>query len=230
LASRLRSGAKTKEHFMSTPDERHDRRAFLRRASRDAVAGAGRLAGLSAAVGRSLSAAATAAADELQQQVGAGAPAPDQPLPAETLIDAASNRAPVPVAPTLSPEQEAFLSGHRSAAIAVNDLGGAPSLTSSWFHWDGAVFRLPARMFGAKAANIARDPRISLLVEHADPSVWVIVTGEAAIVAGPDAVTEARGLLAKYWPGIDPAVAWAGMDTAGDLAVIVVRPTRFVWQ
>jgi hypothetical protein len=229
LASRLRSGAKTKDHFMSTPDERHDRRAFLRRASRDAVAGAGRLAGLSAAVGRSLSAAATAAAGELQQQVRAGAPAPDQPLPAETL-DAASNRAPAPVAPTLSPEQEAFLSEYRSAAIAVNDLGGAPSLTSSWFHWDGAVFRLPARMFGAKAANVARDPRVSLMIERSDPAAWVIVTGDATIVAGPDALTEARGLLAKYQPGIDPAVAWAEMDTAGDLAVIVVRPARFLWH
>jgi nitroimidazol reductase NimA-like FMN-containing flavoprotein (pyridoxamine 5'-phosphate oxidase superfamily) len=215
---------------MSTSDDPHDRRAFLRRASRDAVTGAARLAGLSAAVGRSVSAAATAAADELRQELGEGRPGPDAVVPAEIPIGPASNQAPSTAAPRLSPDQEAFLSGHRSAAIAVNDLAGAPSLTPSWFHWDGAAFRLPARMFGAKAANIARDPRVSLMMERPDPSAWVMVTGEAAIVAGPDAVKEARGLLAKYRPGIDPAVAWAEIDTAGDLAIIVVRPSRFVWQ
>jgi hypothetical protein len=227
--------------------DRDDRRAFLRRASREAAAAAGTLAGLSAAVGRSMFTAATAAAEELRHEFGDDdAPkAPphesrvveEQPHPAATNIARpGAENSPLrdteesALATPLTADQEAFLANGVSAALAVNDPGGAPSLTSSWFHWDGAVFLLPARMFGVRASNIARDPAVSLLIEDAPHGGWVSVSGYASIVAGPEARQRALPLVAKYRPAVDQDTAWGELNDGDDTAIIVVTPDRFVWQ
>ena len=118
----------------------------------------------------------------------------------------------------------------RSATVAANDVAGPPHITAGWFDWDGEVFRLPAGLFTAKANNVARDGRVSLLVGDAETGRWVAVTGLAETIAGAAAAGEALRLLAKYRPDEDPARAWTDLYPAADGAVIVVRPTRFVWR
>lgn len=208
-----------------------DRRRFLHRLSGEAVSTAGRLAGLSAAVRRSVVAAGEAAAQEI------GAPAE---LPAEAAPEAAGvappSRAaakplPPPPAPLpeLTPDQEALLASTRSATLSVNDPAGPPHVTASWFAWDGEAFRLPAGLFTAKANHVARDPFVSLLIDAPGEAGWVAVAGVAEMIGGPRAAEEARPLLARYRPGDDPAAAWADLYPAGDGAVILIRPTRFLW-
>ena len=200
---------------MPPTDDSQDRRSFLRQASRDAVAGAARLAGLTGAVRQTVSAAASAAMDELRQageQVPAAAAVVDSVPEAVTVapaVDASpvAGRAmpePEPTAPSLSPDQEAFLATHRSAALAVNERG-SPSQTASSFEWDGHVFRIPTRMFGARASAIAGQPNVSLLIGGDDEAGWVSVTGRAEIVPMDG-------------------------DPSSDAAMIVVTPIRFLWQ
>jgi hypothetical protein len=206
---------------------RNDRRAFLRRAAGEVVTGAGRLFELSTAAQRS-AAAAVAAADGLRPAAEDAPPALEH-VTAQVAAPTEAPPAPTAPPPALSAEQHAFISAAASAVIAVNDLGGEPHLTASWFHWDGTVFRLPTGAFSAKAANLARDPGVSLLVGDVDRG-WVAVTGRADLVLGSAAQAEARGLLEKYRPGIAPDVAWADLDQAADTAIVVVTPSRFVWR
>jgi PPOX class probable F420-dependent enzyme len=225
------------------PLEDVDRRRFLHRLSGDAVSTAGRLAGLSAVVRRSVVAASQAAAEEIAPTAHPPADAPTTavreagPAPAEA--DSAQVADPPPGTisepPAASPapltaEQDDLLRRMRSATLAVNDAAGAPHVTSSWFDWDGEVFRLPASLFTAKANNVARDPRVSLLIEDVETGRWVAATGMAETIAGPRVADEALPLRAKYGPGEDSAEAWSDLYPAGDGAVIVIRPTRFVWR
>lgn len=227
------------------PPEDVGRRRFLHRLSGEAVSTAGRLAGLSAAVRRSVVAAGQAAAEEI-------APTAHRPDDAPTTAVREAGSAPVEAgsaqvadpppgkvsdsppaasaARALTAEQDDLLRRMRSATLAVNDAAGPPHVTSSRFDWDGEVFRLPASLFTAKANNVARDPRVSLLIEDVETGRWVAATGTAETIAGPGAADEARRLRAKYWPGEDSAEAWSDLHPAADGAVIVVRPTRFVWR
>lgn len=228
-----------------------DRRTFLRRLSGQAIEGAGRIGGMSQVVRRSVVAAGDAVSRELGAASDAGVdrevePGVD-PRPAASdaslgarlpAARAAKPARPVPAgpaqaaapSPALTPAQEEHLLAARSATLAVNDPSGHPHVTSSWFHWDGEVVRLPTGFFTARATNIARDARVSVVVERADTGAWVAITGTAELVAGPAALDAARPLLEKYRPAEDPVAAWAALGGAGDQAVVVVRPLRFTWR
>ena len=212
--------------------------------SRDAVLTAGRLAGLSTVVRRSVFAAgeavtrdlAPAAEDELPSdaQPVPNAPAAAAPRPAtQPAGDPPSppHRPPSPEPTlTMTPEQHDFLATGATATLAVNDPSGAPQLTSSMYHWDGSMLRLPGKMFTARATNIDRDPRVSLLVEDAASGAWLAVTGVASMVHGDEAVDELTLLLSKYLEpdAVDERVQ--EMRSSGDQMVIRVRPTRSVWR
>jgi hypothetical protein len=193
-----------------------DRRAFLWRAAGEVAAGAGRLLELASVAQRSAATTAAAAAAGSLRPIVEGTEAPaGAPTPAPP--------------PTLSAEQESFLAEARSAVIAVSDLSGSPQLTASWFHWDGVVFRLPTGLLSAKAANIGRDQRVSLLVGDIGGG-WVAITGHAEMLSGPAAQVEARAILAKYRPDVDPETAWAELDESAGRVILVVSPSRFVWR
>ena len=98
------------------------------------------------------------------------------------------------------------------------------------YHWDGATIRLPGRMFTARATNIDRDPRVSLLIEGAASGAWLAVTGVASMVHGDEATDELALLLSKY---LEPDAAGdrlQEMCSSGDQMVIRVHPTRLVWR
>jgi PPOX class probable F420-dependent enzyme len=208
-----------------------DRRRFLHRLSGEAVSTAGRLAGLSAAVRRSVVAAGEAAAQEIGAPAEPPAGAARETATVAPRNQAAAKPAPPPPAPLpeLTPDQDRLLESARSATLAVNDPAGPPHVTASWFAWDGEVFRLPAGLFTAKANHVARNPQVSLLITDPDTDGWVAVTGIAETIGGPPAADIALPLVARYRPGDDPAAAWAELYPAGDGAVILVRPTRFLW-
>ena len=219
----------------------------MRQMSRDAVLTAGRLAGLSTVVRRSVFAAGEAvtrdlgpaAEEELASEPGSFQEVPTaQAGPATESTPAAqvvSDPPPTPTAlpgptVTMTPEQDDFLATGGTATLAVNDTSGAPHLTSSMYHWDGATIRLPGRMFTARATNIDRDPRVSLLIEDAASGAWLAVTGVASMIHGDEATDELAVLLSKY---LDPDAAadrLREMGSSGDQMVIRVRPTRTVWR
>lgn len=220
-----------------------DRRSFLRQLSTDAVWTAGRLAGASAALRRSLVAAGGSAIGSLEASADAEpsvhetVEAVPQPRVASdpTVAVAIAAPAPTPVSmpdpvAALTPLQHAFLAGGTKATLAVNDPGGHPLLASSIYHWDGALIRLPARDFTARTIGVDRDPRVGLLIDDPASDAWVAVTGIASLVYGDEVETELRLILGKYHDEGDVAGRWDALKATGDQLVILVRPTRFVWR
>ena len=194
---------------MDHDPEAAGRRTFLRRLGGQAVEGAGRLAGLSGAMRRSVMAAGDAAVRELAP-AAPGDMIPDQavaasrPVPAPSAVIPAPPR-PRPEAPSLTASELAFLRSARSGALAVNDPGGAPHVSQVDVTWAEDLLRIPTAMLSARANAVDRDPRVSLLVHDPEPGGvrWVIAVGAAALESDP---------------------------TDADRAVIVIRPTRFTWQ
>lgn len=215
------------------------RREFLRQMSGDAVRTAGRVAGFSSIIRRSVVAAGGAALRDLEASAD---DREDRPVAyageasVEDLLDPPQPDAPsdVPTPPdpiaSLTPEQDAFLATGPHAIMAVNDPSGAPHITSSLYHWDGAILRLPGRLSTARAIDIDRDPRVSVLIEDRDTEAWVAVTGTASLSSLDAVEIEMLQILTRYF---QPEVAkrrWDEMRESGDQIVIRVRPVRFVWR
>ena len=228
-----------------------DRRAFIRQVSGEAVVSAGRIAGVSAALRRSIFAAGAAvtrdlegvAADPSTRLEPVGQPsvqiAPplseaESGMPAPPNIDRTtmpSDRA----APdsgavaALTPAQHDFLAEGTSAVVAINDPAGSPHLSSSMYRWDGTVLRFPSRMFSARARLVDRDPRVAIHVSHRTTEGWVAITGVASVVYGQTVEAETLRILERYLPPDSAATRWAEMRASGDAILIEVQPTRFLW-
>ena len=228
----------------ATPQPGADRRSFLRQLSGNALVTAGKLAGASTVLRRSLTAGSEAAIGHFGNAADANQPSGDAPAgppplrarpadganaSASTLVASSDAVLPNPVA-ALTPEQHTFLAQGTRAALAVNDPGGHPLVAFTIFRWDGAVIRLPARDSTARTVDIDRDPRVSLLIDDPTSDAWVAVAGVASLVYGAQVEPEIRLILAKYHDEAGVARHWEEMRSAGDQLVIHVRPTRFVWR
>jgi hypothetical protein len=222
------------------------RRMFLRKMTADAILAGGRLAGSARIIQRS----ATAAGETLLRELEAGQVAskgppttsgrPILPEPGGTTrrSDAPSSPQPfhggesqAPSFPALTPAQEALLASAVPAALATIQLGSAPQLTASPFHWDGRVFRISALDWTARTQNIQIDPRVSLLIADPTGDLSLSVTGSAAIVAGPSARDETLPILRKEAVNESEVSAqWTALNANGDRVVIVVVPERMLWK
>jgi Pyridoxamine 5'-phosphate oxidase len=223
------------------PSQAVQRRDFLRQLTGEAVVTSARLAGLSAAVRRSLFAAGEAAMGDLDppgeepQPVIASATTAAGSAPAAPTSGPAAapgSRSEPPVAVALSPRQEAFLAQATSAILGTNDPAGAPHLTSSTFHWDGTVVRLPSDLFAARVARIDADPRVSVLIadDAHDAAGWVAMRGTAWIVSGDPVEAEMLTILRKSMTAEEADRCWTEMRSSGDPVVIGVRPSSYVWR
>jgi hypothetical protein len=227
------------------------RRAFLRQLTGEAVVNTARLAGLSAAVRRSLVAAGEAVVRDLDPSTGEAAvrdpkaPAIDEPAARPDAGQASASSSTVsagprptrrdpPVEPgpaiAVTPRQDEILRLGATAVLGVNDASGAPHLTSSIYDWDGATLRLPAELLAARAERVAADPQVSVLVKETTSDAWVAVTGWASVVSGDDVEAEMLPILRKYMSDDEADRLWTEMRSSGDRVVIRVRPTRLVWR
>lgn len=80
-------------------------------------------------------------------------------------------------------EMNEFLQGPWIARIACLKPDGAPYVVPAWYHWDGVCFWLVPRLRSMWAHYMARDPRVSLVVDEPEPPIRkVICEGTAVIV------------------------------------------------
>jgi PPOX class probable F420-dependent enzyme len=97
----------------------------------------------------------------------------------------------------LDAEVRAFLDRPRFAVLGTLNEDGSPQLTVIWYgrREDEAIVNTTAPR--KKAANIARDPRVSLLVGEAER--YVRRDGDARVVASGDAaVRDIHDLAVRY--------------------------------
>lgn len=112
----------------------------------------------------------------------------------------------------LPDEVRAFLDAPRLAVLATVRPDGSPQLTVVWYGLRGDELIVNTTARRSKARNLARDPRVSLLV--GEMARYVRLEGEARIVA-----TGAAGLRDIH----DLAVRYDGADAAE-------RQTRTLWS
>ena len=110
-------------------------------------------------------------------------------------------------------EADAFLREERTCRVATVGADGRPHVAPLWFVWDGTNVWLNSLVRSRRWADLARDPRISLVVDagagyHELRGVEiggrVSVVGEVPRGAGPDpelAVPER--LFARKYLGLD---------------------------
>jgi PPOX class probable F420-dependent enzyme len=97
----------------------------------------------------------------------------------------------------LDPAVRAFLDAPRFAVLGTLNDDGSAHLTVIWYgrREDELIVNTTAPR--QKAANIARDPRVSLLVGEAER--YVRLDGDARMAAsGPDALRDIHDLAVRY--------------------------------
>ena len=123
----------------------------------------------------------------------------------------------------MTPEQEQYLREHRLGALATGRRDGAPQLAWVAFDYDGADIVLQTGGASAKARNVAREPRVALLVP--DGGRNLVVYGRAEVLAsGAErraAIRRARSRTGAAVPAEDAALD-AELDERGSVALRIV--------
>ncbi len=83
----------------------------------------------------------------------------------------------------MSPEEmNEFLAGPWLARLACLKPDGSPYVVPVWYHWDGASFWVVGRARSEWAHFIARDPRVSLVVDEAQPPIRKVLCEGTGVV------------------------------------------------
>lgn len=112
----------------------------------------------------------------------------------------------------LPDEVHAFLDAPRFAVLATLREDGSPQLTVVWYGLRGDDAIVNTTVPRSKARNLARDPRVSLLV--GEMARYVRLEGDARVIAtGAAALRDIHDLAVRY-----------------DGAAAAERQTRTVWS
>jgi PPOX class probable F420-dependent enzyme len=94
-----------------------------------------------------------------------------------------------------------LLDGRLVANLATIDSDGAVHLVGMWFLWDGDALLLPTSRTTRKAKNIARDPRVTVMIDDSRGGFdlrGITLIGRAELREGEGAVTTNRQIHLKY--------------------------------
>ena len=83
----------------------------------------------------------------------------------------------------MTPEEvNEFLQGPWIARLACLKPDGSPYVVPCWYHWDGVAFWVVPRERSAWAHYMARDPRVSIVVDEPTPPIRKVICEGTAIV------------------------------------------------
>jgi nitroimidazol reductase NimA-like FMN-containing flavoprotein (pyridoxamine 5'-phosphate oxidase superfamily) len=120
----------------------------------------------------------------------------------------------------------ALLDEHRIMTIATVRPDGWPQATTVGYAHDGLALYFLCGIESQKAANIARDDRVSVTVDHDTPQVVDIaglsMAGHAHAITDTTEAERALKLLAERYPPQEPPLA---MPSAADVRIVRVDPT-----
>ena len=113
----------------------------------------------------------------------------------------------------------------RTATIATIRADGRPHVAPIWFDLDGEDVLFTTWHTSVKAANLRRDPRLSLCVdEEKPPYSYVIIEGEAEFIDDMDQLKQWATRIAGRYMGKAQAGALAERNAVpGELLVRVTR-------
>ena len=127
-------------------------------------------------------------------------------------------------------ERERFLRGRHVAVLVTTDAEGRSVPTPIWYMYRDGLLYFRTEDASLKAANVRRDPRVSVCVqEERPPYKAVIVYGSAEIQADPDWL---RDEIPGHFLGFVGAIGYRQAAQAaiegGPSIALVVKPDRYV--
>ena len=128
------------------------------------------------------------------------------------------------------PQVIEFLGRSRNAIVATNRPGAAPQVSPIWFLWCEDRFVLSAGVATAKAANIRRDPRISLCVDDEPGARYFAASGRVMQVEQSLRRDYALELIAKYKPSGEVLPHWEDLERNDPQRIFTFDPERIIWR
>lgn len=107
----------------------------------------------------------------------------------------------------LTAEQRAFLEERHFAVLGTVNASGAPHLTIMWYLLDGDEIVFNTKAGRTKESNLARDPRVSLLVYDDGGYTYMRIDGRVTAITDPDIAHRDIARLAVRYEGEDKAKA-----------------------
>ena len=99
-------------------------------------------------------------------------------------------------------EMDEFLAEANIAKVATIKKDGSPFVVPVWYDWDGKYCYVVGRKKSSWVKNIERDPRVTILIDGADPPYpKVILEGKAEIIGeeAEDWVEIVKRMAVKYF-------------------------------
>src|SRR3954449_3581416 len=97
----------------------------------------------------------------------------------------------------LNPAQQEYLTGHQWAVLATGRKDGSPQTSMVAYVWDGEHLLITFRRGSAKHHNMARQPRVAVLVPDGERALTVY--GEAELLEeDPDRVAAYTAILGGF--------------------------------
>jgi PPOX class probable F420-dependent enzyme len=119
---------------------------------------------------------------------------------------------------------EEYLTGHQWAVLATGRKDGSPQSSMIAYVWDGEHVLMTFRQHSAKRHNIARQPRVALLVPDGRRALTIYGTAEL-LEADPERVDAYAAILAGFGVSPVPDDIATQMDEEGRVAARI-RPEQ----
>ncbi|MBA2392553.1 MAG: PPOX class F420-dependent oxidoreductase [Ktedonobacteraceae bacterium] len=132
---------------------------------------------------------------------------------------------------TLTPEQKEFLlQGTHTGKLATVRKDGRPHLVPIWFVLDGDTLIFNTGESTVKAANMRRDPRVTICVDDENPPFsFIVVEGIATLEADSKDLKLWATRIGGRYMGSDKAEQFGERNsTAGEL-VVRITPTKVIF-
>ncbi|MFE1102712.1 PPOX class F420-dependent oxidoreductase [Nocardiopsis alba] len=128
------------------------------------------------------------------------------------------------------PEVRDFLlQGTRTGKVAYTSADGRPLVAPVWFVIDGDALVFNTGKETAKGRSIARDPRLTLLVDlEEDPYGFVQVQGEAEVSEDTGELVRTATAIARRYMGPERAEEFGRRNGVPGELVVRLRPTKVI--
>lgn len=124
-----------------------------------------------------------------------------------------------------------LLTGTRTAKLATVRGDGRPHVAPIWFLLDGDSLIFTTWHATVKAANLRRDPSVSLCVDDQQPPFsFVVIEGTAEIVDDPDSLIMWATRIAGRYMGPDLAESYSKRNGVPGELLVRVTPTKIIGQ
>ena len=119
----------------------------------------------------------------------------------------------------------------RTGKLATVREDGRPHVAPIWFDLDGETLVFTTWLESVKAANIRRDPRVSICIDdETPPFAFVIIEGTAVLVDEADDLPYWAKRIAGRYMGADLAEAYGKRNSVRGELLGRVTPTKIIAQ